>query len=98
MMKFDRRGFLKLGAAGVAAPAILGRASPVSAQEAFKGESMIVVSWSGNYELKFKEAVIDAFNSKYGTKVETVGGWDQMVPQIKAAPADNPPYRPHHLR
>ncbi|MDY0884045.1 hypothetical protein ACFPL7_13730 [Dongia soli] len=28
----------------------------------------------------------------YGTKVETVGRWDQMVSQIVAAPADNPPF------
>ncbi|MFT3987863.1 ABC transporter substrate-binding protein [Aestuariivirga sp.] len=92
MKKLDRRTFVKLGAAGIAAPAIIGRASSVSAQDAFKGEGLIVVSWSGNYELKFKDAVVDAFNAKYGTKVETVGGWDQMVPQIKAAPADNPPF------
>lgn len=92
MKTIDRRGFVKLGLAGVAAPAIIGRASPASAQTAFKDEGLIVVSWSGNYELKFREAVIDAFNAKYGTKVETVGGWDQMVPQIKAAPADNPPF------
>lgn len=95
MSKYDRRGFMKLGvgvAAGLAAPAIIGRASPVFAQDAFKGESMIVVSWSGNYELNFRKEVIEPFNAKYGTKVETVGGWDQMVPQIKAAPADNPPF------
>jgi spermidine/putrescine transport system substrate-binding protein len=92
MKTISRRSLVKLGAAGLAAPAIIGRASPVSAQEAFKGEGLIVVSWSGNYELKFREAVIEPFNAKYGTKVETVGGWDQMVPQIKAAPADNPPF------
>ena len=38
------------------------------------------------------EAQYDAFNATYGTKVETVGGWDQMVAQIVAAPADNPPF------
>ncbi|MCB1431317.1 MAG: extracellular solute-binding protein [Alphaproteobacteria bacterium] len=92
MKTIGRRQLMKLGVASLATPAIIGRASPVSAQNAFKGENMIVVSWSGNYELKFKEAVIDAFNAKYDTKLETVGGWDQMVPQIKAAPADNPPF------
>ena len=50
------------------------------------------MSWSGNHELSFREAVIEPFNAKYGTKAETVGGWDQMVSQIVAAPADNPPF------
>ncbi|WP_373503604.1 PotD/PotF family extracellular solute-binding protein [Aestuariivirga sp.] len=92
MQHFNRRGVLKLATAAVAMPAIIGRASPVSAQTAFKDESLIVVSWSGNYELTFRDTVIAGFNAKYGTKAETVGGWDQMVPQIKAAPADNPPF------
>lgn len=71
-------------------PAIIGRASLATAQTSFAGESLIVVPWSGNYELVFKKTVIDPFNAQYGTKVESVGGWDQMVPQIIAAPADNP--------
>jgi len=80
------------GAAAVAAPAIIGRASPASAKTAFSGESLLVVSWSGNYERGFRETVVDPFNAKFGTKVETIGGWDQMIPQIIAAPADNPPF------
>lgn len=90
-----RRDALKfaLGAATVVSmPAIIGRASPASAQASFAGEGLIVVSWSGNHELSFREAVVKPFNDKYGTKVETVGGWDQMVAQIVAAPADNPPF------
>ena len=95
MTKMNRRGLLKASAFGAAAltmPAIIGRASPATAQTAFKDESLIVVSWSGNYELKFRDTVIAGFNAKYGTKAETVGGWDQMVSQIKAAPADQPPF------
>lgn len=80
------------GAAVLAAPAIIGRARLASAAQAFAGESLIVVSWSGNYELVFREQVVQPFNEKYGTKVETVGGWDQIVTQIQAAPADNPPF------
>lgn len=84
---------LMLGATGlIAAPAIIGRATASSAQNAFAGEQLIVVSWSGNYEQVFREMVIDPFNAKYGTRAETVGGWDQIVSQIKAAPEDNPPY------
>lgn len=79
-------------AAAVAAPAIIGRAMVSSARAAFAGEGLIAVSWSGNYELVFREAVIEPFNAKYGTKAETVGGWNEMVAQIKAAPADKPPY------
>jgi spermidine/putrescine transport system substrate-binding protein len=93
MKKISRRTALELGtSAALFAPAIIGRASVASAQDAFKDESLIVVSWSGNHELNFREAVIKPFNDKYGTKAETVGGWDQMVAQIVAAPADNPPF------
>ena len=69
------------------------RAGCVStAKAAFEGESLIAVSWSGNYEQVFRETIIDPFNAKYDTKAETVGGWDQIVSQIKAAPEDNPPF------
>lgn len=80
------------GTAAIAAPAIIGRAPISSAKAAFEGESLIAVSWSGNYELVFRDAVIGPFNEKYKTKAETVGGWNEMVSQIKAAPADRPPY------
>lgn len=76
----------------LAAPALLGRASWASAQSAFAGQGLVVVSWSGNHELSFRATVVEPFNAKYGTRVETVGGWDQMVAQIVAAPADNPPF------
>jgi hypothetical protein len=79
-------------AAAIGAPAIIGRAPITSARADFAGESLIVVSWSGNHELSFRANVVEPFNAKYGTKVETVGGWDQMVSQIVAAPADNPPF------
>lgn len=88
----SRRRFLKSGAAAIAMPAIIGRASVATAQSAFAGESLIAVSWSGNYEQVFRETIIDPFNAQYGTKAETVGGWDQIVSQISAAPADNPPF------
>lgn len=90
-MTLTRRRALQ-GLASLAAPALLGRALPAQAQSAFAGEGLVVVSWSGNHELSFRALVVDAFNAKYGTKVETVGGWDQMVAQIVAAPADNPPF------
>jgi len=86
-------GKIGLGAATfIAAPAIVGRAPVTSAKAAFAGEGLIAVSWSGNYEQVFRSEVVDPFNEKFGTKAETVGGWDQMVSQIKAAPADNPPF------
>jgi spermidine/putrescine transport system substrate-binding protein len=93
--RLNRRRFLQSTAACaglMAMPAIIGRASLATAQTSFAGENLIVVPWSGNYELVFKETVIDPFNAQYGTTVESVGGWDQMVPQIIAAPADNPPF------
>ncbi len=88
----SRRRFLKQAALTVAMPAIIGRAAVSTAKAAFEGESLIAVSWSGNYEQVFRETVIDPFNAKYNTKAETIGGWDQIVSQIKAAPADNPPF------
>jgi len=90
-----RRRLMKtaLGAAAViGAPTIIGRAPVSSARADFAGENLIVVSWSGNHELSFRSSVVQGFNEKYNTKVETVGGWDQMVAQIMAAPADNPPF------
>ena len=88
----SRRRFLKGAALTVAMPAIIGRANVSTAKAAFEGESLIAVSWSGNYEQVFRDTVINPFNAKYNTKAETVGGWDQIVSQIKAAPADNPPF------
>lgn len=91
----SRRRLMKSAlSAGIvlAAPAIVGRAMVSSARAAFEGEGLIVVSWSGNFELNFRSSVVEPFNARYGTKVETMGGWDQMVSQIVAAPADNPPF------
>ena len=88
----SRRTFLKRAGLMVAMPAIIGRASVTTARAAFEGESLIAVSWSGNYEQVFRETIIDPFNAKYNTKAETVGGRDQIVSQIKAAPEDNPPF------
>lgn len=91
----NRRTAIKTALAATSAiyaPTIIGRAAVSSAKADFAGEQLIVVSWSGNHELSFRAAVVEPFNEKYGTKVETVGGWDQMVSQIMAAPADNPPF------
>jgi spermidine/putrescine transport system substrate-binding protein len=93
--RLNRRRFinaLTAGTAVIAAPAIIGRAPVSSAKAAFEGERLIVVSWSGNYEQVFRDTIINPYNEKYGTKAETVGGWDQIISQIKAAPADNPPF------
>lgn len=95
MARISRRTVLRnslASAAALAAPALIGRAGPAQAQTAFAGESLIVVSWSGNHERSFRENVVAPFNERFGTKVETVGGWDQMIAQIKAAPEDNPPF------
>lgn len=92
LLNKSRRRFLKGAAMAVAMPAIIGRACVSTAKAAFEGESLIAVSWSGNYEQVFRDTVINPFNAKYNTKAETVGGWDQIVSQIKAAPADNPPF------
>ncbi len=91
-LALNRRRFLTTATAAIAMPAIIGRASVATAQTSFAGESLIAVSWSGNYEQVFRETVVDPFNAQYGTKAETVGGWDQITSQIAAAPEDNPPF------
>lgn len=88
----SRRTFLASASAILAAPAVIGRANPSLAQDAFSGEELAVTTWSGNYEAAFREAVVEPFNERYGTKAVTLGGWDQMAAQIMAAPADNPPF------
>ena len=60
----SRRRFLKGAALTVAMPAIIGRACVSTAKAAFEGESLIVVSWSGNHELSFRQAVVEPFNAK----------------------------------
>lgn len=97
MSPVSRRTFL--AAAGTTAtavfagfPSIIGAAPLETAKDAFKGEALLVVSWSGNYELVFREQIVEPFNAMYGTRVETVGGWDQMINQIVTAPADKPPF------
>jgi spermidine/putrescine transport system substrate-binding protein len=79
-------------AAGLTSPTIIGRVSAATASDAFKGEAMAVCVWSGNYQLVFDEYVVKPFNDRYGTKVSVVGGWDQHVNLILAAPADRPPF------
>lgn len=95
--QLSRRQILGVGAAGLSAavlplPAIIGRARAADAKDAFKGEEMTVCAWSGGYLDSFKAAISDPFNAKYGTKVSLVGGWDQMVAQMKAAPPGKPPF------
>lgn len=85
-------GALASGAALLPMPAIVGRARAADAKDAFKGEQLVVCAWSGNYEEAYKKAIIDPFNERYGTRASSVGGWDQMVAQMKAAPAGKPPF------
>lgn len=85
-------GAMATGAAMLPMPALIGRARATDAKDAFKGEELIVCAWSGNYEEAYKKAVIEPFNELYGTKASSVGGWDQMVSQMKAAPAGKPPF------
>ncbi|MFA5957634.1 PotD/PotF family extracellular solute-binding protein [Hyphomicrobium sp.] len=85
-------GVAVAGAAMLPLPAIIGKARAADAKTAFKGEEMTVCAWSGGYLDSFKTAISDPFNEQYGTKVSLVGGWDQMVAQMKAAPAGKPPF------
>lgn len=95
----SRRKFIKgttVGALAAASslgmPRIIGRAHAATATDAFKGEEMTVCVWSGNYQLIFDEVIVRPFNDLYGTKVSVVGGWDQHVNLILAAPENAPPF------
>jgi spermidine/putrescine transport system substrate-binding protein len=95
--KLSRRQLMQTGATIAGAsmlplPAIIGKARAAEAKDAFKGEELTVCVWSGGYLDSFKSAISDPFNQKYGTKVSLVGGWDQMVAQMKAAPPGKPPF------
>jgi spermidine/putrescine transport system substrate-binding protein len=97
--KISRRGLLTGSAAAATAaafrfpaPAIINRAFAGTATTAFAGEPMTLVVWSGNYQQVFDKFIVQPFNNKYGTNVSVVGGWDQHVNQILAAPEDNPPF------
>ncbi|MFT3732894.1 MAG: extracellular solute-binding protein [Hyphomicrobium sp.] len=85
-------GAVAAGAALLPMPAIIGKARAADAKDAFKGEELTVCAWSGGYLDSFKQAISDPFNEQYGTKVSLVGGWDQMVAQMKAAPPGKPPF------
>lgn len=85
-------GTLAVASGAIAAPAVIGRALAATATDAFKGEEMTVCVWSGNYQIIFDEVIVRPFNDLYGTNVSVVGGWDQHVNLILAAPEDRPPF------
>jgi len=58
----------------------------------FAGKHLRVVGWSGPYAEDIQKVFGDSFERKYGAKVEVRGGWIEMVDQIIAAPADDPPF------
>ena len=58
----------------------------------FKGETLKVTCWSGPYATDFEEVFVPQFEEVTGAKVEVIPSWIEIPSEIKAAPADDPPY------
>jgi len=66
--------------------------SQTKPEERFKGETLIVTTWSGPYEKSFRTVFVDPFEKQYGVKIELVPGWYEFIPKILSAPKGQPPY------
>jgi spermidine/putrescine transport system substrate-binding protein len=58
----------------------------------FKGEKLVVTTWSGPYAEKWEKVFVPSFEEKTGADVEVIPSWTEIPSKIKAAPADDPPF------
>jgi spermidine/putrescine-binding protein len=58
----------------------------------FKGETLIVTTWSGPYEKNFRKAFVTPFEKLTGARIDLVPGWSEFITKIQTAPAGKPPY------
>jgi spermidine/putrescine-binding protein len=58
----------------------------------FKGQKLIVTSWSGSYLEYFKNSYVKPFMRESGAIVVVSPGWAEFISKIKASPEDKPPY------
>ncbi|APW98257.1 spermidine/putrescine ABC transporter substrate-binding protein [Halobiforma lacisalsi AJ5] len=60
---------------------------------AIGGEAPLRVSiWSGNYADRFEESVVPRYEAEHDVDVEIHRGWDEILTDIRSAPADDPPF------
>lgn len=84
---FKRRTFL--AATGTAA---LGGVAGCLGDDDSPDEPLRVTAWSGPFEDRFREAFADPYEEEYGTEVEVIPEWSEILANIRAAPEDDPPY------
>ena len=61
-------------------------------EERFKGQTLIVTTWSGPYEKNFRATLVEPFEKQYGVKIDLVPGWGEFITKIQTAPKGQPPY------
>lgn len=83
----SRRSFL--AATGAAA---LGGIAGCLGDGGGSDEPLRVTAWSGPFEDRFREAFADTYEEEYGTEVEVIPEWSEILANIRAAPEDDPPY------
>ena len=88
--RIGRRGFLAASGAGTAAAF----AGCLTGDEGGEGgdDTLRVAVWSGPYTDRFREIAADPFEEETGMTVEVLPRWSEIISQIRAAPADDPPY------
>lgn len=58
----------------------------------FKGETLVVTTWSGPYEKNFRDVFVTPFEELTGAIIDLVPGWSEFITKIQTAPKGTPPY------
>lgn len=61
-------------------------------EPSFEGETLRVMVWSGTYKTKFKNTVAKMYEEETGANIKVLGGWGTILSEIRASPADKPPF------
>ncbi|MFC4540580.1 PotD/PotF family extracellular solute-binding protein [Halosolutus amylolyticus] len=88
--RIGRRGFL--AASGAGSVAAFAGCLTGGGDGSGGDETLRVAAWSGSYTDRFDEAVAKPFEEETGMTVEVLPRWSEIISQIRAAPADDPPY------
>ncbi|SDR10027.1 ABC transporter substrate-binding protein [Natronobacterium texcoconense] len=51
-----------------------------------------VMVWSGNYADRFEEGLVPQWESEHDVEIDLRRGWDEVLEDIRNAPADDPPF------
>jgi spermidine/putrescine transport system substrate-binding protein len=63
-----------------------------TAGEMSTGETLRVSTWSGTNEEVFRQEIKPLYEEQTGNTLEVIGNWANILSQIRAAPADDPPF------